>query len=281
MVQQENTYFRRPYSLLQEEISFHKRSENGIICGAEPFYFQGNSKEAVLMVHGYTSTPRDLRTLGLHLNNSGYTVKGILLPGHGTKPTDLDACTWLQWYQALEEAFTSLSTTSEIVHLAGFSMGAALALHCAANHRAGKLVLLSPFFRIAYNPIHLVPEEVLVYTIGRVLRHLKKKYSGNCSNPDARARHVAYYHYALSSINQALELVKVIRSEMHTIKNPALFIHSRRDKTTSPAASRKMYSLLASSDKRFVWLEKANHIVPHDYENDRVFREVVSFLTVR
>ena len=64
-----NVYPRRPYSLQQEESAFHKRDpRTGIILGAEPFYFPGSSGRAVLMLHGYTSTPRDLRALGQALH---------------------------------------------------------------------------------------------------------------------------------------------------------------------------------------------------------------------
>jgi carboxylesterase len=278
----ENIYYRRPYSLQQEEEAFHLRDpRTGIILGAEPFQFKGNGAGAVLMVHGYTSTPRDLRELGAALNRAGYTVYGILLPGHGTKPTDLDKVQWTQWYGAVVEAYTALKKEHAEVHAVGFSMGGALAMHLAAHHPVGKLVLLSPLLKIAYNPYHIIPEEWLVYTIGRLLRHLKKKATGNCNDAEARKRHIAYFHYALSSINQALALVNVINREVGKITNPVLIVHGKRDKTTSPAASRRLYDRLPSQDKRFVWLPHANHIITHDYGHETVTGEVLGFLTHR
>jgi carboxylesterase len=274
----ENTYPRRPLSLRHEEMDFHKRDpRTGIIIGAEPFFYPGPKGEAVLMLHGYTSTPRDLRELGQQINTLGYTVSGILLPGHGTKPTALDPVRWQDWYAAALAEFERLKKEAPQVHVVGFSMGGALAMHLAANVPVGKLVLLSPFFKIAYNKWHIVPEEWLVYTIGKLLRHLKKTHSGNCNDPVAREKHIAYYHYALSSINQALELVKVIRNELRLIKNPLLIVHAKGDKTTSPLASRRIFDLLTSDIKRFVWLRKSNHIITHDYDKEIVSREVLKF----
>ncbi|MFH0920009.1 MAG: alpha/beta fold hydrolase [Fibrobacterota bacterium] len=278
-----NTYYRRPYSLQQEETAFHVRDpKTGIILGAEPFRFAGGSGEAVLMLHGYTSTPRDLRALGSSLHDAtGHTVSGILLPGHGTRPTELDAVTWPEWYAAAEEEYLKLSRQHSRVHVVGFSMGGALALHLAAHHELSKVVLLSPFFKIAYNACHLVPEEWLVYTIGRLLRHLKKTHSGNCNDAEARKFHIAYYHYALSSIHQALELVKAVKAEIESITNPVLILHAKGDMTTSPSASRRFFNKIPSTDKRFVWLYKSNHIITHDFEKDFAAMETIKFFQER
>jgi carboxylesterase len=276
----ENIYLRRPYSLKQEELGYHLRDpQTGVILGAEPFFYPGSGKESVLMLHGYTSSPRDLRGLGQKLNGLGYTVSGILLPGHGTKPTDLDKVKWQEWYGAVVKEYERLKKSSSVVHTVGFSMGGALAMHLAANHPVGRIALLSPFFKIAYNVWHVLPEEWLVYTIGRLLRHLKKNHSGNCSDPIARQSHIAYYHYALSSINESLELVKVVKEELGRIQNPLLIVHAKGDKTTSPTASRRIYSQVQSRIKRFVWLHRSNHIITVDYDKDIVFKEVLTFFS--
>ena len=160
-------------------------------------------------------------------------------------------------------------------------MGGTLTLHLAAHHALGKIVLLSPFFKIAHNCRHIVPEEWLVYTVGHLLRHLKKTYPGNCNDPEARKYHIAYFHYALSSIHQALQLVGTVKQETGAITNPTLFIHSKGDMTTSPHASRRMFDKLPTADKRFVWLTRSNHIITHDYDHETVFREVIKFFVER
>ena len=49
--------------------------------GAKPFFFKGGS-EGVLLIHGYTGAPGEMRLLGEFLHSRGYTVLGVLLPGH-------------------------------------------------------------------------------------------------------------------------------------------------------------------------------------------------------
>ncbi len=274
-------YLRRPFSFEHEESGFHERNpQTGVIVGAEPFFSEGNTGcDAVLFLHGYTSTPRDLKGVADAVNRIlGYTVYGILLPGHGTKPSDLDRVTWQDWYDAALEAYRKLRESHKVVHIVGFSMGASLALHIAANNEVGKLILLCPLFKISYNPFHLFPEEWWVKLIGSFVGHLKKRYSGNCNDKLARGRHIAYFHYSPSSTKEALLLVREIRKEIPHIENSLLMIHSRRDKTTSPYSSRRIFSRIPSKFKRFVWLDRSNHIITHDLEKDLVYKEIIKFL---
>ena len=53
---------------------------------AWPFFLEGG-EHAVLLTHGFTGTPAHMRPLGEYLHAQGFTVQGILLPGHGESTT--------------------------------------------------------------------------------------------------------------------------------------------------------------------------------------------------
>src|SRR5690554_1252829 len=73
----------------------------------QPFFHQGNST-GCLLIHGFTGTPSEMRPLGTYLNQQGYTVSGIQLPGHGTKPEDLMRVKWEAWYQEAVAGYLKL-----------------------------------------------------------------------------------------------------------------------------------------------------------------------------
>lgn len=49
-----------------------------IIEGAESFLLEGKNNKAVLLLHGYTGAPSEMRPLGDYLHALGYTVSCVL-----------------------------------------------------------------------------------------------------------------------------------------------------------------------------------------------------------
>jgi alpha-beta hydrolase superfamily lysophospholipase len=107
----------------------------------------------VLLLHGLTASPYTFRALGKTLNERGYRVLGLRLPGHGTAPSGLASFRWQDMAAAVRLAAAHLA--SEIgekpVHVIGYSTGAALALDFALTALDGNtapvpasLVLISP-----------------------------------------------------------------------------------------------------------------------------------------
>ncbi|RPJ77248.1 MAG: alpha/beta hydrolase, partial [Desulfobacteraceae bacterium] len=108
---------------------------------------------AVLLLHGMSDSPYSLRTLGLRLNQRGYWVVGLRLPGHGTAPSGLLDVHWEDMAAAVRLSMAHLAAKvgSQPIHLIGYSTGAPLAVDFALDALEGKaapvpsgLVLISP-----------------------------------------------------------------------------------------------------------------------------------------
>jgi carboxylesterase len=96
------------------------------------FLFEGGDS-GVLLIHGLTGTPAEMRLLGKGLNRAGFTVHGMQLAGHCGNDDDLLATGWTDWYASVEKAAESLAQRCEHVFVAGLSMGALLSLMLAAQ----------------------------------------------------------------------------------------------------------------------------------------------------
>ncbi|MDQ0011413.1 carboxylesterase [Luteibacter jiangsuensis] len=95
------------------------------------FQFEGG-RDGVLLIHGLTGTPTEMRMVGKGLNRAGFTVVGVQLAGHCGSEDDLLATTWEDWYASVEAAANDLRGRVDRVFVAGLSMGALLALRLAA-----------------------------------------------------------------------------------------------------------------------------------------------------
>ncbi|MHC4377365.1 MAG: alpha/beta hydrolase [Planctomycetota bacterium] len=135
--------------LLEESQSERPRDPlTGIIEGAEERRLGPvDAPAAVLLLHGYSSSPRDWAGLPEALATAGWAVHVPLLPGHGTHPEDLAATTNADLRTAVRAEFDALAARHERVVVAGFSMGGALATELAAERPVERLVLVAPYYR--------------------------------------------------------------------------------------------------------------------------------------
>ena len=81
------------------------------------------------MLHGLTATTAEVRPLAKRLLSEGYTVSGILLPGHGTTPENLSQTHREDWIKASEEAYNELKQECLSVIVGGVSVGALKVAH--------------------------------------------------------------------------------------------------------------------------------------------------------
>jgi carboxylesterase len=96
------------------------------------FFFEGG-RSGVLLIHGLTGTPMEMRLLGKGLNRVGFTVHGMQLAGHCGDADDLLATGWRDWYASVEQAADAMLGKVDQLFVGGLSMGALLALKLAAD----------------------------------------------------------------------------------------------------------------------------------------------------
>ncbi|QGF24212.1 alpha/beta hydrolase [Raineyella fluvialis] len=89
---------------------------------------------AVLLCHGFSSTPSSLRPWAEHLAACGYDVSVPRLPGHGTNWREMNRTEWTDWYDREEQEYVRLAARYDVVFVGGMSMGAALAIRLAEQH---------------------------------------------------------------------------------------------------------------------------------------------------
>ena len=68
-----------------------------------------NARTGVLLIHGLTGTPAEMRYVGKALARRGYTVSGMQLAGHCRAESDLLATGWRDWYGSVESAYQRLA----------------------------------------------------------------------------------------------------------------------------------------------------------------------------
>lgn len=243
-----------------------------------PFFFDGSGL-SVLLIHGLTGTPYEMRYLGQRLAAAGIRVKGVRLAGHAGAPEDLGGATHDHWYESVISGLEELRGYEDPIVAVGLSCGAVLAARLAEDQREAisAVVMLSPAFFI---PWKLTLALRALEMLGPLTRRIYLHNDGGSDIHDQSALlvHPSARLMPLSAPIELLKLSAMVRSKLDRVIQPTLIMHSTNDHTC-PREKNVDYLMehLGSAEKRAVILEESFHVITVDSEKDRVAGEVIGF----
>ena len=111
--------------------------------GKGSFFINGNNNLGVLICHGLTGAPDEMRELGEYVNKLGYTVSCPQYSGHGMDSDNFHNTSVDIWYQDLERAFLELAKKVKGVYVMGLSMGGTFTVRLAESYDVLGLVTMN------------------------------------------------------------------------------------------------------------------------------------------
>ena len=250
-----------------------------IIPTAEPFFFPGsgeNARTGCLVTHGFTGAPKEMRGLGEYLNHQGYTVCGMRLAGHATRPADMVRSRWRDWLLSVEDGYDLLRSCTDQVCRLGLSMGGVLSLIAATRFTVKGVVAMS-------TPYDLPGLSMPLWT-ARLFSRFKpympkgKVPGSGWFDPAAYAQHVAY---SMNPVRSAVEL-KLLIEQLHAalpkVSAPVLLIHSHDDDYVVKDSMGQIYQALGSSDKQMLWVAGGGHVITEEPTRETVFQVAAGFV---
>ncbi|KAF0106615.1 MAG: carboxylesterase [Anaerolineaceae bacterium] len=246
---------------------------------AEPFFFPGSGKNAkigCLVTHGFTGAPKEMRWLGEYLNAQGYTVCGIRLNGHATKPEDMIRSRWQDWLLSVEDGYNLLRSCTDQVFLLGLSMGGALSLTMAGRFPVRGVVAMSTPCQLPRNPL-LRFTRLLSWFVPYMPKGKGAPGEG-WFDMDAFKQHVSYPKNPVRSAGELNELLEAMCASLPQVTCPVLLIHSRNDIYVIRDSMEKIHAGLGSADKHMLWVEGGGHVITEEPTRHQVFQAAAEFI---
>ena len=191
--------------------------QNPHLDGA-PFYFQ-RGPVGVLLIHGYTATAAEMRLLGEYLAARGLTASGVLLPGHGATPEEMNRCRWQDWAAHVERAYAELSARCRAVFVGGESMGGLLALYLGARHAEIAGLMTYAAALVVKNKLSTLAPLLQIF-----VKQMSKKRSGGSAPSVVDRRWQGYALDLPPAVAQLLALQRQVRRRprAHSSADPDL-----------------------------------------------------------
>lgn len=223
-----------------------------------PFCLPGGPT-GILLVHGFTGSPTEMRRVGDYLHAAGLTVAGPQLPGHGSTIEHLNQVKWLDWAEHVERAHQELQAKCERTFVAGLSLGSLLVMNFAAAHPELPGAIL-------YSPATWIQDQLL--PLAPVVRHFikvrMKSGKSDLVDPEADEQLWCYDGHPVPAAAELYALQRRVRRLLPTLKPPLLIVYSTGDGAIHRSSAQRTYDLAGSSDKRILTLEQSGHVITVD-----------------
>ena len=220
------------------------------------YFLEGADKEhsiGVLLGHDLMSSPAQMRPLAEKLNQAGFTVYCPRLPGHGTSEKDLVSSTNEEWQKAYNRAFTVLKHSCSKVAVAGFSVGALLALNRASRKGVYGALIINPAISLKDGDFYLLP------LVSRVSRFLNRWWRSRRFLEWHDLEHnIAEIRVSRISIDTMIEwhrLRQRTKKAMQTIECPILVLRASDDPVLATFAADRVINSVSSEAKQLVEVE--------------------------
>jgi len=235
-----------------------------------PFRFEGGAA-GCLLVHGLTGTPGEMRYLGERLHrNTGFTVCGVLLAGHGTDASAFQERGWQDWYRSAEQGMLELAETCSPLFIVGFSMGGLLAMALALRH-GGRVCALALLATPLFANRHKARLAGILYGLPGYRAWLRR------TSREAAWEAPPFRKKLEPALMNLTQLKWILRRKGACLTHPTLILQSRRDPSVPWENALALTHLVSSPRKSRILLPRSGHVLPFDVERDQVADEIGRF----
>ncbi len=211
-----------------------------------------DARGSVLLIHGVSTGPGDLRELANFLYDSSYNVYVLRLPDYGTPGHTISEVSWESALHQARQCFELLNRGKERVHVVGMGFGATLALHLARVESLSSLVLLSPA---------IMPKASLV-------QRLLVRF---------RLHHLKFVHRYVGWNADLMEGMDKARSQVSKLKVPVYAAQCEDDDRASPVSLRFLQRKSKHKASRFRIFPTGGHAILAEHGQKSLFKDIVNF----
>jgi carboxylesterase len=250
-----------------------------------------NNREAVLLFHGLTGSPFELRQFAKALHKAGYDVFYPILPGHCQSVDALKRSVWQDWYNFALETYDELKKNYDKVYVSGLCLGAVLAVGVAQERSdvAGVIAVSTTLFLDGWSlPWFKFLFPLGLYTVLKFFYTFPESEPYGIKNEMVRKKIVkmlvandgALDSFPMLCILELLKISKFIRKKerMKKVTVPILLFHSLEDDLTSIKSAECVYNNISSESKTLIKLDNSYHLITLDNDKNVLAEKTIEFI---
>lgn len=235
----------------------------------EPFTLEGDNR-AILLLHGFTGSTKDVKKLGQFLNNHGYTCHAPMYRGHGVSPEEILKYGAKYWWEDVTRGYHHLKDLGyDEIAVVGISLGGVFTLKVGAEFPVKGVVSMCA-------PIKRRTKEGLferLYNYAKVYKQFEGKDEQQIAEELEELKKLPR-----EAIDQVQKMIQHTSDEIEEIHSPTLVLQGELDDSIYRESAPYIYDTVETDDKELIWYHNSGHIITLGKERQKVFEDTLNFL---
>ncbi|MCH7818007.1 MAG: alpha/beta fold hydrolase [Candidatus Marinimicrobia bacterium] len=238
-------------------------------CGSSFKIQKKQNAVGVLLIHGFGSSPYEMKGLADHLFQAGNNVYSVRLSGHATNLEDFAKSGSESWLISAEEAYEIIIGVSSRIFIIGQSLGAGISLILGSKVKPGGIVSLACILNFM--------DRKIKFTSIAVIRKLFPYVTIKVDDDD---KGYVYDRRPTTAISELLKVRDSLIKNLPDLQSPLLLIQAEDDPVIHPKSAEIIFSQTGSKVKEILKLKEGGHRLTllQKPNRDTLFNKIVSFL---
>ncbi|MFJ7826385.1 alpha/beta hydrolase [Psychrobacillus sp. NPDC096623] len=239
------------------------------VVAPKAFTLEGGQR-AVLLLHGFTGSTKDVKKLGQYLHKRGYTCHAPMYRGHGVTPEELLLTSPDEWWQDVVDGYNHLKNLGyEEIAVAGISLGGVFSLKVAEEFPVKAVVsMCAPIKR--NNTDGLLDR---LYNYAKIYKSFEGKTKEEIVEELETLKNTNS-----ESFNGVHEITEMTCDGLQLINSPTLVLQGSLDDDIYQKSASFIHESVVTNEKDIIWYKESGHIITVGKEKDKVCEDVYEFL---
>jgi len=239
------------------------------VTKSKDIYLKG-TKQAILLLHSFTSSANEMRGLAKHLHNIGYSCYAPNYKGHGETPEKL-------YESSVEEAWQTAEQALQFLHEEGYkdiivigqSLGGVMALRLSKNIKCKAIVVIS-------SPLMERPIESLENRV----KHFTKRYFRFQKKPEEWIKGFIEQHFPrpVKKLQALQQFILNTQTILPTINKPICLFKGGLDDVVFQDSIDLIEANVQSTFKRKIAYPNSGHLLTLDKDREQLYQDIHLFI---
>ena len=254
------------------------------------YFLPGTNGKGVLLIHGLTGAPAEMKLVARRLNREGFSIYAPLLAGHGADKKVLVQTRWQDWLETVVQATQQFNKEVDGIFSAGICVGGKLGMLAAQQlpEVIKATAVYSPCFHYdGWNVPFYYP--ILSRNISWLSRiplldrmNFSETTLTGIKDPrlhrwmQSNSAEGVLDFFPGKSLVEMHRLGKRLKNELPKIATPTLILHAEEDDLSNPQNARIIANNIGAAHE-LQWIKNSYHMIHVDTQYKKVAQLTADF----